>query len=298
MERGRALADPDHEDAGRRIRITAQELTAERIVSALRRRVGDIPHRFAWNASRGQSAVNRARLLDYAADRHRGQRCFILGNGPSLAKMDLRPMAGEWTFGMNRIYLLFEQMGFVPSYYCAANDLVIDQFAQDIAALSMPKFLNWNGRSHFDESDGSLMFLRQALTLTDFFGRDLRSPICSGGTVTFMALQIAYYMGFQQVVLVGVDHSFVDKGTPNRAVTRTDEADENHFHPDYFPKGSRWQLPDLLRSEQAYRLAREAYEADGREIVDATVGGALQVFEKVEYWDLVEEQGSKKDNAQ
>ena len=49
-----------------RKRISAQELTAERIVSALRRRVGDIPHRFAWNASHGQSAANRNRLLDYA----------------------------------------------------------------------------------------------------------------------------------------------------------------------------------------------------------------------------------------
>ncbi|MCH7867677.1 MAG: DUF115 domain-containing protein [Myxococcales bacterium] len=279
--------DLEHKDTHRKRRISAQELTAERVISALRRRVGDVPHRFAWNASRGRSLANRERLLDYR-DRHRGQRCFILGNGPSLAKMDLRPLAGEWTFGMNRIYLLFEQMGFLPSYYCAANDLVIDQFAQDIAALSMPKFLNWNGRSHFDPNDASLLFLRQALTLSDFFGRDLARPICSGGTVTFLALQVAYYMGFQQVVLIGVDHNFVDKGTPNRAVTRTAETDENHFHPDYFPKGSRWQLPDLLRSEEAYRLAREAYQADGREIVDATVGGALEVFDKADYSDLVE----------
>lgn len=106
--------------------------------------------------------------------------------------------------------------------------------------------------------------------------------------MTFLALQVAYYMGFQQVVLIGVDHNFVDKGTPNRAVTRTAETDENHFHPDYFPKGSRWQLPDLLRSEEAYRLALEAYQADGREIVDATVGGALEVFDKADYGDLVE----------
>lgn len=269
-------------------RITARELTPARIVSALGRRVRDLPHRFAWNAERGWSADNRGRLRDYA-DRHRGQRCFILGNGPSLAKMDLRPLANEWTFGMNRIYLLFEQMGFVPSYYCAGNDLVIDQFARDIGTLSMPKFLGWNGRRHFDESDASLLFLRQALTLRDFFGHDLARPICSGGTVTFIALQIAYYMGFQQVILIGVDHTFVDKGTPNRTLTRTDEVDQNHFHPDYFPKGSRWQLPDLVRSAEAYRLAREAFEADGRQVVNATVGGALEVFKKLNYDDLMQD---------
>ncbi len=281
------MADQKHQDPGRPRRISARQLTPGRVASALWRRIGDLPHRVAWHADRGRSACNRRRLLDYA-DLHRGQRCFILGNGPSLAKMDLRPLADEWTFGTNRIYLLFEQMGFAPRYYCAANDLVIDQFERDIATLSMPKFLNWNGRRHFDRSDASLLYLRQALGLSDFFGRDLTRPICSGGTVTFLAMQVAYYMGFQQVVLIGVDHNFVDKGTPNRAVTRTGDTDENHFHPDYFPKGSRWQLPDLLRSEQAYRLAREAYEADGREIVDATLGGALEVFEKVNYCDLVE----------
>ena len=96
--------------------------------------------------------------------------------------------------------------------------------------------------------------------------------------------------GFQQAVLIGIDHSFVDKGVPNRAETRTAETDENHFHPDYFPKGSRWQLPDLPRSEAAFQLAREAFEADGREIIDATAGGALEVFEKADYDALVETQ--------
>lgn len=277
------------DEAKRGRRISAREMSAERIVAALRRRVADLPHRFAWNSGLGRSEANRARLRDYA-NRHRGQRCFILGNGPSLAKMDLRPLAREWTFGLNRIYLLFDQMQmrFEPSYYCAANDLVLDQFAPEIAALSMPKFLNWNGRSHFDPADDSVLLLRQALGISDFFGRDLCRPICSGGTVTYLALQVAYYMGFQQAVLIGVDHSFVDKGTPNRAKIRTAEVDENHFHPDYFPKGSRWQLPDLVRSESAYRLAREAFEADGREIIDATLGGALEVFEKANYHALVE----------
>ncbi len=268
-------------------RLSPRELSAERIASALRRRAQDLPHRIAWAAGRGRGNDNRRRLADYA-DLHRGQRCFILGNGPSLAKMDLHPLADEWTFGLNRIYLHFEKMGFEPSYYCASNDLVLDQFAADIANLSMPKFLNWNGRRHFDTADETLLFVRQALTLVDFFGHDLARPMCSGGTVTYLALQIAYYMGFQQAVLIGVDHNFVDQGTPNRAEVRNQPRDENHFHPDYFPKGSRWQLPDLLRSESAYHIARQVYAEDGREVIDATVGGALQVFEKADYADLVE----------
>ncbi|MBW2274160.1 MAG: hypothetical protein JRG96_12880 [Deltaproteobacteria bacterium] len=200
-------------------------------------------------------------------------------------------MADEVSFGLNRIYLLFDELPFRPTYYCAANELVLEQFCTDIAALSMPRFLSWSGRRHFDPQDESILYLKQALTLGDFFGRDARSAICSGGTVTYLAIQLAWHMGFHQVILLGVDHSFHDKGIPNREEVRESAEDENHCHPDYFPKGSRWQLPDLLRSEGAYRLAREAFEADGRQIVDATVGGQLEVFEKVRFESLFEDAG-------
>jgi hypothetical protein len=274
--------------AGRSRRISARELTAERILTALQRRAADIPHRLAWSSSSGFARTNRERLGAFAG-RHTGQRCFILGNGPSLAKMDLGPLADEVSFGLNRIYLLFDDLPFRPTYYCAANELVLEQFCDDIAALSMPRFLSWSGRQRFDPQDESILYLKQALTLNDFFGYDARRAVCSGGTVTYLAIQLAWFMGFQQVILLGVDHSFADKGVPNHEELRESAVDENHFHPDYFPKGSRWQLPDLLRSEGAYRLARDAFEAEGRQILDATVGGQLEVFEKVRFESLFED---------
>ena len=64
--------------------------------------------------------------------------------------------------------------------------------------------------------------------------------------------------------------------------------DPNHVDARYFGKGFRWQLPDLASSETGYRMARQAYESAGREILDATVGGKLQIFPKVEYGALFE----------
>jgi hypothetical protein len=64
---------------------------------------------------------------------------------------------------------------------------------------------------------------------------------------------------------------------------RTAEQDQSHFHPQYFPKGAKWQLPDLLRSEIDFSLAKNAFETDGRKIYDATIGGKCEVFEKVDY---------------
>ena len=98
-------------------------------------------------------------------------------------------------------------------------------------------------------------------------------------------MQLAYFMGFKQVILIGVDHSFTSKGTPNSTVVSTGD-DPNHFNPSYFGKGFRWQLPDLETSELSYCMARDAYQKDGREILDATVGGKLTVFPKVKYDSL------------
>ncbi len=59
-----------------------------------------------------------------------------------------------------------------------------------------------------------------------------------------MALQTAFFLGFQQVILIGVDHNFATKGKPNETVVSQGD-DPNHFNPGYFGKGFRWQLPDL-----------------------------------------------------
>ena len=150
----------------------------------------------------------------------------------------------------------------------------------------MPKFLNWNRRGYFDPHDRNIMFVKSKMVINDFFQYDLTRPLVIGGTVTFVALQLAFYMGFNQVILVGLDHNFDEKGAPSGIEIRTSEMDQNHFHPNYFPKGSKWQRPDLLRSEVDYSIARNAFETDGREILDATIDGKCTVFKKKEYMSI------------
>jgi len=222
------------------------------------------------------------RVLEGYAQRHQGQRCFIIGNGPSLKQTDLTRLKDEITFGMNRIYLAFDQIGFVTTYYVAINDLVIEQCLADILALPMPKFLAWRSRRFFTSPpDERTIFLHTTYTGPKF-AVDARHRLWEGATVTYVALQLAFYMGFQQVILIGVDHNFSTQGKPNTTVISQGE-DRDHFHANYFGKGFRWQLPDLETSERAYRLTKQAFEAAGREVLDATIGGKLQVFPKVNY---------------
>jgi hypothetical protein len=215
--------------------------------------------------------------------RHKGERCFIIGNGPSLNQTDLGKLRNEYTIGMNRFYLMFPVLGFASTYYAVINSLVIEQCAEDIQKLNMPRFVAWRGRKWL-KPDDDLFFLYTSYTGPKF-GCDLTKRLWEGATVTYFSMQVAYYLGFKQVILIGVDHSFVSQGKPNATVISRGD-DPNHFSPKYFGAGFRWQLPDLETSEKSYSMARRAYEEDGREIIDATTGGKLQVFRKVEYSSL------------
>lgn len=232
-----------------------------------------------------RSSIERLAALK---DIHKGQRAFIIGNGPSLKNTDLSKLKGEITFGMNRIYLLFPELGFSTTYLSVVNDLVIEQTASDLAALDIPKFLAWRSRHHFAHLPIAARQLPTFLyTAYDSpsFSRDARWRVWEGATVTYVTMQLAFHMGISEAILIGVDHNYDTKGKPNTTITSEGD-DPNHFNPAYFGKGFRWQLPDLETSEIAYRMARKAYEQAGRRIVDATVGGKLTIFEKVDYNSL------------
>ncbi len=97
--------------------------------------------------------------------------------------------------------------------------------------------------------------------------------------MTFVCLQLAYYMGFSTVLLVGCDHSFEFEGEPNAPAVANGK-DVNHFHQDYFADGVLWHNPDLDQSARAYKMAKTVYDADGRSIVNLTRGSDLDVFER------------------
>jgi len=215
---------------------------------------------------------------------HQGRRAFIIGNGPSLKQTDLSKLRNEFTFGLNRIYLLFPELGFPTTYFVSINDLVIEQCAGEIAALPVPKFIAWHAHRHFVTFPDNMMFLYTTYTGPGF-APDVTRRVWEGATVTNVALQLAFYMGFERVILIGVDHNFASKGDANKTVVSTGD-DPNHFSANYFGKGFRWQLPDLDTSEIGYRKAREAYHQAGREVLDATVGGRLTVFPKTDYNSL------------
>ena len=244
----------------------------ERIIGALVDAKSRVEYALSPTGRRSSAQLKSMR------DRHAGERCVIVGNGPSLREMDLSPLQSEVTFGLNRGYLLFQELGFAPTYLVAVNVNVVDQFAGEILAQPSTTFVSWHTRRFLPRDHRAILVRPMRGPL---FSTDPARGIWNGATVTYAALQLAYHMGFSEVILIGVDHSFTTPGPAHQLVTSSGD-DPNHFDPSYFGKGVRWELPNLPLSEVAYELARQAFEADGRRIVDATLGGKLTVFPKVE----------------
>jgi hypothetical protein len=200
--------------------------------------------------------------------------------------MDLPPLNDYYTFGLNKIFLLLDRVDLNLSYHVAVNPYVIKQSIKEIESLTCPSFLSYRVARKLVEPKPHIHFIATGLD-DHVFKEDIINIINEGWTVTFVALQLAFYLGFQRVFLIGVDHNFKVTGRPNEAQKMSGN-DINHFDPNYF-KGHEWNLPDLQRSEISYQLAKLYFEKDGREIFDATLDGKLNVFEKIKYEEALKQ---------
>ncbi|MGH8507224.1 MAG: FkbM family methyltransferase [Gammaproteobacteria bacterium] len=230
-------------------------------------------------------------------ERYQGmRRCFIIGNGPSLNQTDLSKLRDEVIFGVNGIFLNFEAMGFRPTFYVVEDHLVAEDRAEQINRLrGMTKLFPINLAYCLDEGPDTIFFNHQPRISHPHgfdFSTDASQVTYTGCTVTFTCMQLAYYLGFQEIYLIGIDASYAVPATTEKydsygtTVLDMSEDDPNHFHPDYFGKGYRWHDPQVDKMIEAYEEARRVTEGHAVKILNATVGGKLEVFERVQYHRL------------
>ena len=248
-----------------------------------------------------RQAIGLTKPLRYAADdwlyrtsrqsdalkalkgRYAGGPLLVVGNGPSLNRTPLDEFAKIPSIGMNKIDLIFPKVAWRPSLIASTNNVVVKQHAEVFAKSDIPIYLAWKCR-WFAPKSPSIRYFN--MSLSEKFSEDASVRIGSAATVTYPALQFAHYTGADPVIIVGVDHNFDKTGKDNAYEKRTG-ADVNHFDPNYFKAGTYWGLPNLDASERVYLRARHAFEQVGRRVLDATVGGKLQIFEKIEIGDAI-----------
>ena len=235
------------------------------------------PLRYAWDRASYRRHADTSALRALKA-RYRGKAMLVVGNGPSLNRTPLDDFSGVPAIGMNKIDLIYGRTKWRPTLVVCVNDIVVMQHAASFINSDVPVYLSWKSRRLVPpQQRGSVNFFLSLID--DEFSHDVESGIGASPTVTYTALQFAYYMEADPVIIFGVDHSFQASGPANSIAVRKGE-DVNHFDPNYFKAGSVWGVPDLDGSERVYHLARQAFEAVGRKVVDATIDGKLKVFPK------------------
>ena len=211
--------------------------------------------------------------------------CVIAGNGPSLSKTPRKLLERYPVFGANKIYLLQELPGwegYAPEFYSCVDDSMLHDCVPDLLArvdtfqpaeVFLPLQVPFPGAHQLKIELGAAFSMRPDL------------KIYLGGTVTYVALQLALYMGFRTALLVGVDHRYSHRGVRPGSKFIASGADPDHFHPGYFAGGRVYNAWEPA-TEVMYRLAVQAYKQVGGRVINLTPGTALTTvpIEPVKNW--------------
>lgn len=231
-------------------------------------------------------------------NRYQGKRCFILGNGPSLFRRDLSALKNEITFGANGLFRKFDQLGFQTTFFSNVDITQAEDWGEELGRLKgFTKFVALKNSFAYPFSPETVVLnsceQKKEDRLNPKFSCDASRLVYHCKTVTFIALQLAYYMGFERVYLVGVDHNYgpIAKMFPPGKIEVTAEnielINQAHFSPGYYKIGDRLGIPDYAMIEAGYGIARDAFSKDGRMVFNATDGGLLEVFERKRLDDIL-----------
>lgn len=232
---------------------------------------------------------NRHPELEKYKNIHKGKRIFIIGNGPSLTIKDLNVLHehNELCFALNKIHKVFSQTEWRPDYIGMTDTRAILASEEDLDIITENSVLFMADRyinSNTAYEDGlQYVHLKSEYYAPNppGFSDDITKGVFWGYTVTYdFAIQIAAYMGFSEMYLIGMDHNNVGAVTDPR----------NHFIKDYFTQEETDIYKDVVADfgamEIAYKKAENYSRKHGFRIYNATRGGKLEVFERVDFDSL------------
>lgn len=228
------------------------------------------------SALAGQKYAGLKKYKDIYAEK----RCFVIGNGPSLTVEDLETIErnGEISFAANGIYHIYDSTSWRPSHYVIVDligykDWVKHGMPADAASSFFAEYYYVNVK----KAQGANYFhYISSVREEDLkFSDDLTKGLHSGRTVTFAMLQLACYMGVKEIYLLGVDWTG-GKGT-------------GKARHDFYNKDENLPVKPydaFMDEKRAFLVAKQYANEHNIKIYNATRGGELEVFERVNFDDL------------
>lgn len=229
-------------------------------------------------------------------NRYFGESIFVVGNGPSLNKVNFDLLKNHYAIAANKIYLLFDRCDWRPDFYTTLDWRVTPDNYEEINRLTDMTFLfphRFKGLLRGGEDVFWYESLSPGRSVLDRFEPDINRGVRGGGTVLTAALQQAYYLGFRKFFLLGVDvnykitESVIQSGGDRFGtgiqvnLESTADDDPNHFDPRYFGKGAKWHDPNVNEMLRGFLSAARAIQYLGGEIYNSTIGGNLNCIQRM-----------------
>ena len=234
-------------------------------------------------------------------DIHKGEKCFIVGNGPSLTAEDLDRIEslGVPSFAANKIYKILPKTKWRPTYISVSDPsfIYVKDTLKGIDNIGA-EYLFLRDEFYFEVRNLKTKVVpvksmaSRKLLETPKFSNDLGKVIYDIATVTFFALQIAVYMGFKEIYLIGVDHKY------STTVLKTGEVIHDNTLRDHFREDEDSQkiMASSWEMDIAYDTAYKYQKKYGYTVYNATRGGCLERFQRVDLDSILnmwEKEGDK-----
>ena len=232
-----------------------------------------------------------AKYIRSLKDAKKGQRCFIIGNGPSLTTDDLNILKNEDTFAFNRIYFMFDKTDWRTTYYMCVDTGVLGMNLSEIEKLDLPVIiLSDIARKSVKKQTDNIHYLYDYSRFKinrwgfdpPYISEEVSDHCCFCFTVTYDAIQLAIYMGYSKLYLLGVDHNYSVKVDAKGHVIKDDSVK------DYFEGLEKTAITAMNyeATTTAFKVARKYCDSHDIIIKNATRGGKLDVFERVSFDSL------------
>lgn len=229
--------------------------------------------------------TNKYKKLESLKNSENG-RCFIVATGPSLTMEDLQKLKGEKTIGLNSLCKVFDKTGWETSYYVIQDHGVFLKLLPELSKMNQTKFIHADQKFKKSELEkvvcdkyvfpryyGNHLWNRRHLKTG--FSDDVSMIVHEGYTVAFVALQMAAYMGFDEIYLVGTDCNYSKDETKQHFVS------SGYYATNYATIGNEMIF--------AYGEAKKALDEKGIKVYNATRGGMLEVFPRVDLDEVLSE---------
>jgi hypothetical protein len=227
---------------------------------------------------------------------YKGERAFLIAGGPSLRDTNLSLLTGELIYAVGLTFKA--NLPHIDCHFIGDRNIT-QQFYDDINhKLALTKTSVFTSKGIY--KSGMLTSFPN-IYYFDGHGKkkfhiDITKPIYGGGTSTFLAMQFAYYMGIKELYIVGLDHYWNLSKTKRTGKFNNDnkellialEDDENHFTEEYYIKGTKFYTPSIEKMEESYRMARVAFEKDGRVLLNASLKTKLSedIIKRIDFYSL------------